>query len=118
MATAKLIPREQWTRYFDDFSKRFLRDDSPEAATVEVLDTSVGDQEMVRGARVIGVTYDHADNLLDLALERVDHLIFHPTEIWVTEEPNGFVREIAVVREDGSREIVHLEHVGLRRQRD
>ncbi|HET9986270.1 MAG TPA: DUF5335 family protein [Longimicrobiales bacterium] len=109
MANTKPIPRERWTEYFDAFSKKFLRDETPEAATVRLLSDALGDQDAVRDKQVIGITYDHKDNLLDVALEGIDHVVYHPREIRVAEEPNGFIREIDLVRDDGEREVVRLQ---------
>jgi len=113
MSASKLIPREQWTSYFDAFSKRFLRDRNRESATVEVLSRELGAQEAMHNIRVLGVSYDHRDQVLDIALEDVDHLVLRPTEIWTVEQPNGFVSEIAVTREDGTQEIIHLRSAGV-----
>jgi len=113
MHAPKLIPREQWTAYFDAFSKRFLRDGTPESATVEILSRELGAQEAMHNIRVLGVSYDHRDQVLDIALEDVDHLVLRPTEIWTVEQPNGFVSEIAVTREDGTQEIIHLRSAGV-----
>jgi len=91
--------------------------DESKGRPTESIDLTQPVPEAVRSAiqaRVIGVTYDRHDNLLDVALEGGDHLILHPNQIWVEEERNGFAREIVTVREDGTREIVHLQHVGLR----
>ena len=47
MTTTKLIPREQWQETFDRFTKRHLRDDLPEAVTIEHLSPDLGDQVQV-----------------------------------------------------------------------
>ena len=46
------IPRERVAGYFEAFTKRFLRDGSPEAVDVEVLAPDLGDQSAARGARL------------------------------------------------------------------
>lgn len=115
MAVTKQLPREQWKEYFDNFTKAFLEDLNPEDAVVEIVNPKLGDQFESDYARVIGVSYDPKDNVFEVALEGVDHLVYHPKEIWVVEEDNGFVSTIEVVREDDTKEIIRLQSVGLQR---
>ena len=108
MTTTNPIPPEAWTSYFDAFSKRFLRDDVPELATVDVRGRWTGERRAVTGARVHGITYDHHDRVLDVALAGADHLIHHPVAIWVREADDGFIEQMTVLRDDGVREVVTL----------
>ena len=75
MSVTTRIPREQLKEYFDAFTKRFLRDGSPEAVDVEVLEPDWGAQILSEGARLMGVTYDPPDNALEFALDGGDHRI-------------------------------------------
>ena len=56
---------------------------------------------------MIGITYDSWDDLLDVALDRGNHLIRHPREIVVEQGPTG-VSSVAVVDADGRRQVVRL----------
>ena len=114
MSAMTRIPVERLAAYFDAFTKRFLRDGSPEAVDVEVLAPDLGSQLAAAGARLIGITYDPHDNALEFALESGEHRAFQPKEVWVTEEPDGFLSALEVVRGDGVREVVQLRRVGLR----
>jgi hypothetical protein len=118
MAATKKIPLEQAAAYFDAFTKRFLRDPTPESADIEVLNPDLGDQFEAEMARVVGVTYDRKENALEIELEPepTDHRVYHPKEIWVIEEPDGFVSSIEIIRPDDTREIVSIRHVGLQRR--
>ena len=109
MSNTKLIPREHWAEYFDSLSKRFFRDDQPEVATIAVTSRLAGDRTAVHGARIIGITYDRHDDVLDVALEGVDHLVYRPTEIRVIEDTDGFVRELMVKHKGGPREVIALK---------
>jgi hypothetical protein len=115
MSGTTRIPRERLAAYFDAFTKRFLRDGSPEAVDVEVLAPDWGDQYAAHGARLIGITYDSPTNALEFELESGDHRVYEPREVWTVEEPDGFVSAVEVVRPDGVREIVSVKRVGLRR---
>jgi hypothetical protein len=67
MSATVRIPRGRLALYFDTFTKRFLKDGSPEAADVEVLAPDPGDKFAAAGARLVGVTYDPHDNALEFA---------------------------------------------------
>jgi hypothetical protein len=49
----------------------------------------VGAQFAAAGLDIIGITYDHKDRLLEIALDGMDHLIRDPQEIYVNETPRG-----------------------------
>jgi uncharacterized protein DUF5335 len=115
MAITKAVPRERLEEYFDEFTKRFLRDGSPEAVDVEVLEPDWGDQVLAQGARLLGITYDRRKNSLEFELESGDHRIFEPAEVWTIEEEDGFLSAVEVVHSDGAREVVSVKRVGLRR---
>lgn len=115
MSATRRILHDRLAEYFDAFTKRFLRDESPEAVDVEVIGTELGDQFAVHGVRLIGITYDPRDDSLELELEPGDHRVYQPQEVWVTEEPDGFVSALEVVRRDGTRDMVSVKRVGLRR---
>lgn len=57
---------------------------------------------------MIGVTYDSGNDLLDVALDRTNHLIYHPDEIVVEEGTEGLM-SIAVTGADGQWHIVRLK---------
>lgn len=115
MATVKSLPRSEWERYFDDLGKRFFRDLNPEVAMVELLSRELGDQVVADRARVAGFTYDPRDNVLEVALEGLDHLVYRPREITVAEGDDGFPEWVEVLRDDGDREVVRLRRVGIQR---
>jgi hypothetical protein len=115
MSVTTQVPRERLAEYFDEYTKRFLRDGSPEAVDVEVLEPDLGDQSVVQGARLIGITYDARDNVLELELDSGDHRINAPGEVWTVEEADGFLSAIEVGCPDGSKQIVSVKRVGLRK---
>jgi hypothetical protein len=104
----KRIPREQWQAYFDRFAHQYLSDDEPETATIELVSPTLGDQFEVKALRLLGVSYDPKDNVFELQLEDVDHLVFEPVEIWVLEGEGGFISTLEVLHSDGTKEIIYL----------
>ena len=115
MAITKGIPHEQLEDYFARFTMRFLKDGSPEAVDVEVLEPDLGDQVSVQGARLLGITYDRKSNSLEFELDTGDHRVIEPQEVWTIEEEDGFLSAVEVVHSDGTREVVSVKRVGLRR---
>jgi hypothetical protein len=114
MATTKQIPREEWQPYFERFTRQSLKGEPPEAATIEVLSPTLGDQFETRTARLDGLSYDPKSKAFEVAFEdpQVDHLVFEPVEIWVMEEDWGFISTLELVRPDGLKEIVHVSRSG------
>src|SRR5262245_19217855 len=115
MSDTVKIPRERLHRYFEDFSKRFLRGDKAEAADIEVVNPEWGDQIDTDGVRLEGITYEDNTNTLDFALDVGDHRVYQPKEVWVVEEAGGFVSSVEVVRPDGGRDVVMLNRSPLKR---
>lgn len=114
MATTTMIPLERLGSYFAEFTKRFLRNGSPEAADVEVLNPDLGDQFVAEGVRLTGITYEPRANSLEFELESGDHRVYEPEEVWTIEEDDGFVSTIEVVRADSTKEIVRVRRTGPR----
>lgn len=120
MPATKQIPREQLESYFDTFSKRFLRDGSPEAIDVEVVSPDLGDQFVAEGARLVGIAYDPKDDSLEFYFwltteENAEHRIVAPKEVWVIENDDGFVRTVETLRSDDVREVVNIQKVGIQK---
>ena len=105
MATMHTVPRSEWRQFFDRMSTAFFRG---KLAEVEVASLDTGDQTMAGWMPMIGVTYDSRDDLVDIALDRADHLVYHPDEIVVEEGAEGLMT-IAVIAVDGTRHIVRLK---------
>jgi hypothetical protein len=114
MAATKQIPRKQLAAYFDTFTKRFLRDGSPEAVDIEIVAPDWGDQQPVQGARLIGITYEEDTRTLEFAFDAGDHRVVKPKEVWAVEEPDGFVSSVEIERAGKTREVVYVKKVGLR----
>jgi hypothetical protein len=105
MATLRAVPKSEWRQFFDRMSKALLLG---KWAEIEVASLDTGDQILAEWIPMIGVTYDSRDDLLDVALDRTDHFIYHPEEIVVEEGAEGLT-SIAVTAADGTRQIVRLK---------
>lgn len=97
------VPSSEWRSFFDRLSKELLG----KWVEIEVASLDLGDQITVEWIPMFGITYDSKDDLLDVALDRLDHLIWHPKEIVVEEGPTG-VMSVAVVDKEGVRQVVKI----------
>jgi hypothetical protein len=114
MSVTTKVPRDKLEKYFDEFTKHFLRNESTNTADVELLAKDWGDQFEAEGAHLVGVTYDPKENALELTFEYGQHRTYHPAEVWtVEEETDGFVRAIELVHDDGTREVVRVRRMGV-----
>jgi len=104
MSSFRTVPRAEWRPFFDRMSKSLLG----KKAEIEIASAELGDQTIASWVPMIGVTYDSQDDLLDVALDRADHLVYHPKDIAVEEGSEGLL-SIAVTAGDGSRHIVRLK---------
>src|SRR3982075_2962634 len=100
---AKQLEKSQWRAYLDRMSKALVG----KRAEIEVASLKLGDQIEAEWLPLLGITYDPKDDLIEVALEGVDHLIPRPREIWV--EAEGFnLSSIEVIDAKGVRQIVVL----------
>jgi hypothetical protein len=104
VSTLLNVPQSEWRTYFDRMSKELLG----KRAEIEVASLDLGDQIVAEWVPLLGITYESHDDLLDVALDRSNHLIRHPKEI-VVEETAGAIASVAVVDTEGTRQVVRLK---------
>jgi len=100
---AQKIDKSEWRVFFDLLSKGLVGT----RAEIEVASLSLGDQIEAEWLPLLGITYDPKDDLLEIALEGVDHLINHPTEIWA-DAAAGELLSFEVIDGEGVSQIIHL----------
>jgi hypothetical protein len=102
--TLRKIDRSEWHGYCDAISKLLIG----KVAEVEVAALSLGDQIEVEWLPLLGITYDPKNNLIEVALDEVDHLIHDPREFYVEEGPLG-IDAIEIVDGGDERQIIKLQ---------
>jgi hypothetical protein len=102
MAVEKL-DRAKWRGFFDHMSKAIVG----KRAEIEVASLALGDQIEVEWLPVLGVTYDHKDNIIVIALEGLDHPIDNPSEVYVDQGPGGLAN-LEIIDAKDTRQIVKL----------
>ncbi len=101
---AEQIDRTRWAPFFDNVTRSLIG----KQADIEVASLDLGDQIKVEWAPLIGITYDSKDDLIEIALEELDHLIRSPREVFIDFGVGGIVA-IAIDDGDGNRQIVKLK---------
>ena len=108
------IPREEWSSYFDDFSR-----DLPELlATVEVLGGELGAETEAERPQLTSITYDHKDDILVIGLDSADdsisedlqHIVYGPRLI-VRAERDGET-DFEVEDAEGTKTVLRLQRPG------
>jgi len=97
------LKRERWKGYFEAITHAL----EGKQALVEVAALSLGDHVAVDWVPLQGVTYDHKDDLLDLDLGDVNHIIRHPASIHIEADATE-LRSIEVIDAQNTRHIVRL----------
>ncbi|MEL7834748.1 DUF5335 family protein [Fodinibius sp. Rm-B-1B1-1] len=105
---SKKITKEQWQKYFDTFSMKYLQDEQPEYIEIQLLSEDMGAQQEIRWTPLRGITYDPKSDILEIQVDNMDHLISHPKEIYVNEEKGGWLTGMMVIRKDGERSIIDI----------
>ena len=100
---AQAIAKSEWARYCDNISKALESSD----AEIEVSSLELGDQPESDWLPFIGITYDPNDDLIDVALEGLDHIINHPKEVRAETDAGG-LQALEIKDSDGVQHIIKL----------
>lgn len=103
MATAKL-DKAAWQKTFDQMSKSQLVGKEVE---IEVTGLDIGDQIEQEWIQLLGISYDPRNDLIEILVEGLDHLIRKPREVWVDHGAAGLA-SIEVIDADDVRQIIRL----------
>ncbi len=102
MAIRKL-DKENWGPYFDRLSKNL----PVEQAEIKVSSLNLGNQTEAEWLRIMGVTYDHKNDILVISLDGLEHIIHRPKVIFV-DEINGVLKSFEAMDADDVQHIVQL----------
>ena len=100
---AQKIEKSEWRVFFDWLSKGLVG----ARAEIEVASLAFGDQIEAKWLPVLGIAYDPKNDVLELALEGVDHLIKSPKEVWV-DAGAGELLSFEVINGEGVSQIIQL----------
>ena len=103
MALRKLT-RSEWRSYCDRVSRAAA---GGACAELEVAALQLGNHVEARWLPLFGLAYDTRSDILEVALQGVDHLIAQPCDLYVEETPRGLVG-IEIVAADETRQMLRL----------
>ncbi|SDH67906.1 DUF5335 domain-containing protein [Bradyrhizobium ottawaense] len=98
------LEKSQWCGYFDRVSKALVS----KRAEIEVASLKLGDQIEAEWLPLLGISYDPKNDVIDIALEGLTHLIHEPREVYVKQDGLE-LSALEVVDAEGSRQIVVLK---------
>jgi hypothetical protein len=98
------VNKGNWKAFFDTLAKPL----AGKRAEVEVASLDLGDQIEAEWAPLIGIAYDPADDLIEVALEGLDHLILEPREVYVDYHVGGLIG-LEVIDAADVRQIIKLK---------
>ncbi len=101
---ARKLDKSAWKAYFDAISRHL----GSRLSEIEVASLDLGDQVEAEWIPLQGITYDPKDDLIEVVMEEIDHMIRNPVEIYVEEGMEG-LHSVEVVDADGSRQIIRLK---------
>lgn len=102
MATRKL-DKAEWQGFFD----RAAAGLTGSRAEIEVVSLALGDQIAAEWVPLLGISYDPKGDMLDIALDGLDHRVAAPQEVHV-EESGGRLASIEIIDRDGTAQIIRL----------
>jgi hypothetical protein len=101
--TARKLEKTEWRPFLDGLSKLL----GPKQAEIEVASLPLGDQVQAEWVPFLGIVYDPKDDIVEVALEGLDHMIPKPQEIYV-DVVEGGLAALEIVDADGVKQIVKL----------
>jgi hypothetical protein len=108
------IPRNEWIKFFDDFSKQH----QGWVVTVEVISPELGDQEEADGLPLVGISADAKDgeNRIEIMVggkpeAHLTRIIESPTRVWVKQAEEEAHEAVDVESEDGTKTILLFRHI-------
>jgi hypothetical protein len=101
--TVQKLDKGQWRSFFDRLSKGL---DGKEAE-IEVASLSLGDQVEADWLPLLGIVYDPKSDVIEVALDGLDHMIHKPREIYIDGGAQTLT-SVEIVDAEGTKQIVKL----------
>ncbi|HEY4264804.1 MAG TPA: DUF5335 family protein [Micropepsaceae bacterium] len=109
---AQALDKSQWAHYCDRLSDVLESSN----AEIEVASLDLGNQIEAEWLPFHGITYDDKDDIIDIELEGLDHIINHPQALRIDEDFAGLTT-LEIKDGDGIQHVVRLkEALALPRQ--
>ena len=106
--TTRMVSKSDWRSYLDQVSKDLVG----RRAEIDIMSMKLGSQVQAQWIRLLGITYDPKNDLLEVALDGLDHLISKPLELYVEEGRTG-LESLSVLDAEGNRQIIRLKQPSI-----
>jgi Family of unknown function (DUF5335) len=101
--TTRKLDKPQWRIFFDRLSTTL----EGKQAEIEIASLRLGDQVEAHWLPLLGIAYDPNNDIVEVALEGLDHLIPKPREVYAQEGPDGLTA-LEIIDADDVKQIVKL----------
>jgi hypothetical protein len=101
--TTEKLDRSAWKGYFDAMSKVL----PGKQAEIEVNSLGIGAQVEAEYAPLLGIVYDHKNDLLEVLLEGWDHTIAHVRDVFIDHDGVN-LNSVSVTDADGVQQVIRL----------
>ena len=98
------LEKREWHPFLDRVSKGL----SGKQAEIEVASAKLGDQIEAEWVPLIGLVYDPKSDVVEIAMEGLDHMIRKPQKLFV-EEAAGRLLILEVIDAEGTRQIIQFK---------
>ena len=99
------IDRSSWAPLMDSLTDSLIG----KQAEIEVVSLDLGNQIEADWTPLIGVAYDRKNDLIEIALDELDHMVRSPRQLFVDYGVGGILAAIEIIDGDGNRQIVKLK---------
>lgn len=109
------VPRAEWYRFFDDFTRRHHE----ASVSVTVVGERLGAQHEARALPLNGIVADRFGTKISIVLggaqgSNIDHPVDRPARVWVELDGDGKEIAVEIEAENGVQTIVELAPAPLR----
>jgi hypothetical protein len=101
--TTRKLDKRQWPTFFAGVTRML----EGKRAEIEIVSLRLGDQIEAEWLPLLGIAYDPKDDIVEVALEGLDHLIPKPREIYIEDGTQGLLA-LEIVDADDVRQIIKL----------
>jgi Family of unknown function (DUF5335) len=87
------LDKTEWRVFCDRVSKALVGN----RAEIEIASLALGSQVEAEWLPLLGIAYDPKDDIIEIALEGLDHMVHRPREMYVDLSPDGLT-SLEVIR--------------------
>lgn len=103
--SVEALSKDEWQGFFDYLSRILVGS----RVEIHVESLALGDQLEAKWLPLHGIVYDKKNDIVEVALEGIDHMIRHPREISVSvDERTGAILSLQIIDGDDSQQIIRL----------